>query len=778
MSVLDRKVWRDLRAQPGPSLAVTTVMALGVMLFVSSAGAYRNLRDSYAATRQQLALAGLHVDLAAPLGEADLAQVRALPQVQRAETRLLAELPVSPVKGRRAALRVLSLPDDGEPQLDKVWVLEGALPKDGEVLLEKHFARHHQLTAGASLPVGASGEVLRVSGVAVAAEYLWVARDQNDFFTSPDEFGVGWMRRTALVTAAAAEPGRSQLLVDPRPDTGAAALIPAVRALLGPQVQRALPSAELVGVKLLQLDVDGYKGMAAFFPVFFLGVGAFIMGSVLARLVDAQRPLIGTFLALGVARGAVLRHYVGTALVLGGTGSLIGAVLGLAIAPEMTKAYAAELNIPFVQAGLHADLLGSGVAMGLVVALVAGLLPAVRAMRLVPAEAMRPPRPSVSALSRRLRTLRVPLPVRLAVRDIFDRPLRSLGTALGVAAAVVLVLSTGVLMDSMRTTFDALFTQAIRYDARVDFAAPGPASALLATARGVPGVERAEALLVAPVRLDAHGAHLDALLQALADDAQLLQSVDADGTAVNPAAGGLVLTRSAAKTLRLTLGDSLKVTPLAGGEGLTLKLTGYGDAAMGNTASARRADVETPWRLAGLATGVVASTSGDRAAVRAALVSAFPQAVRVEDTAATRALFAQLMGLGWLMIGLMLAFGGVLAGAILFNTATLLVLERQRELATLRALGLRMREVAVMLTTQHALLALLGLGLGLPLAVGAAQLMLGAFSSELFALPFVLRAPTVLVTLAGVFGVVLLAQGPALRKVSRASLADAVRERS
>ena len=129
------------------------------------------------------------------------------------------------------------------------------------------------------------------------------------------------------------------------------------------------------------------------------------------------------------------------------------------------------------------------------------------------------------------------------------------------------------------------------------------------------------------------------------------------------------------------------------------------------------------------------------------------------------------------MIGMMLVFGGVLAGAILFNTATLLVLERQRELATLRALGLRMREVAMMVTLQHAILALLGLALGLPLAVGAAKLMLGAFSSELFALPFVLLAPTVTVTLSGVFVVVLLAQWPALRKVSRASLAEAVRER-
>jgi putative ABC transport system permease protein len=129
------------------------------------------------------------------------------------------------------------------------------------------------------------------------------------------------------------------------------------------------------------------------------------------------------------------------------------------------------------------------------------------------------------------------------------------------------------------------------------------------------------------------------------------------------------------------------------------------------------------------------------------------------------------------MLGTLLAFGIVLAAAILFNTATLDIVERARDIATLRALGRSMREIAVGLTLEHALIALLGFVLGLPLAVLATKQVLALYSGDLFALPFVMSASTVSATGVGVVAVLLLAQWPALRAVAQAPLAEAVRSR-
>jgi putative ABC transport system permease protein len=190
----------------------------------------------------------------------------------------------------------------------------------------------------------------------------------------------------------------------------------------------------------------------------------------------------------------------------------------------------------------------------------------------------------------------------------------------------------------------------------------------------------------------------------------------------------------------------------------------------------RREDLDPAWALGGQIDSVLVSAK-DPEAARRALTGLFPGAMRVENAAAAREQFRQLMGLGWLMVALMLAFGGVLSGAILFNTATLTVLEHQRDLSTRRALGQTMREVAAQVTAEHAVLTALGCLLGLPLALLCGKALLSAFDSELFSLPFVVRPATVAVTLGGVVAVVLLAQWPALRRVARLDLAEAVRVR-
>ena len=778
--LLARKLFRELWTQKGQVLAVLAVTSLGVALFAASAGAYVDLRDSYAATRARLALAGLHVD-ADDVTAADVARVAALPGARAAESRLVAPVPLT-LGDERVELRLISLPDAAPPALDRVHLVSGRLPAaDDEVVLEKHLAQHHHLGAGALLRVAAAdGERrLRVVGVGVAAEYLWVARDEHDVMPSPDAFGVGWMRHAAVRALAGATPaGDDQLLVD-----CAAADCPplatAVRGTLGAARVRAVTAAaELPGVRLLQMDVDGYKGMAGFFPLLFLGVGAFIVAAILGRLVDAQRAIIGTWMALGVGRARVLGHYLAYALVLGGGGALLGAAGGVALAPAMTHAYATDLGIPFVTARLHWTLALEGIAIGVAVALAAGAMPAWHACRLLPAEAMRPPRPSTGPLARAARHLGASLPFRMALRDLLGRPLRSLGTAVGVAAALLLVLTTGAMLDSMRATFGALFSDARRYDLRVDLVAPAPAAAVDAKLRAVPGVTAVEDVVTLPATLEAGGrVERDVLVDGLAKDAALLRAVDLDGRVVPPAAGGIVLGRPTARKLGVGIGDRVTVRLASTGATARLVVSGFADATLGKGASARRADLDRAFALGGAVTSAVLRVRPAELDAARRAIAALPDAAHVEDVAALRAQMRDLMSLGWVMLLTMLLCSVVLAAAILFNTATLGILERRRELATLRALGRTLREISVGLTIEHTLVCVAGLALGFPVALVVIRRVLTMFSSDLFQLPFIVSPATVATAVIGILIVLLVAQWPALRQVGRASLADAVRSR-
>ena len=266
------------------------------------------------------------------------------------------------------------------------------------------------------------------------------------------------------------------------------------------------------------------------------------------------------------------------------------------------------------------------------------------------------------------------------------------------------------------------------------------------------------------------------MLQGLRDDATLLRSMKLDGRAAPPGPGGVVLTHSIAAALQLQPGDSVVARSAAGGSA-SFRVDAFADATLGEVATARRDELAHAFGIDRQVTSAVITLRPPNLAGARRAVSAMPDAAYVEDVAQMRDQLHDVMALGWFMVLAMLLCSVVLAAAILFNTATLGILERRRELATLRALGRTVREIALGLTLEHGLLCIAGLALGLPLSIWAIRHVLALYSSDLFRLPFVLSPATVATAASGIIIVLLLAQWPALRQVARESLADAVRTR-
>jgi len=138
----------------------------------------------------------------------------------------------------------------------------------------------------------------------------------------------------------------------------------------------------------------------------------------------------------------------------------------------------------------------------------------------------------------------------------------------------------------------------------------------------------------------------------------------------------------------------------------------------------------------------------------------------------------QYMGLFWVFIGLMLAFGGLLAFALIFNIMSVNLAERAGELATMRAGGLSRRRVAALMVGESLLLTCIAIPFGLVAGWWAAGALLQTYSSDLFTMTLAVRPRTYVLSALAMIAVTLVSLWPGIRAAGRMDLGRVVRERS
>jgi len=123
----------------------------------------------------------------------------------------------------------------------------------------------------------------------------------------------------------------------------------------------------------------------------------------------------------------------------------------------------------------------------------------------------------------------------------------------------------------------------------------------------------------------------------------------------------------------------------------------------------------------------------------------------------------------------MVLFGLALMLAVVYNTVSINLFERRRELAALRALGLTLREMKIIVTLENLLSAILGLVVGLPIGWFYTRLVANAYQTEQYTILLHIEWTTYLIAILTVVAAMALSQWPALHSLARMDLAEAVK---
>ncbi len=786
MRILDRKLLRDLRRLRAQFLAVTLVMASGVALFVTLRSMHGYLRGRQAAYYAAQGFADVFVSLRrAP--EAIGARVAALPGVEVAETRAVTDVLLDvPGLAEPATGRLVSLPATGPPRLNRPVLRSGAWPdpaRRGEVLVSAAFARANGLRVGDSLGAVLHGrwQWLRLAGTAISPEFIYEIRGGAEIFPDNRRFGVLWMPRAALAAALDLTGAFNDLTLTLRPGARAPEVLAALDRLLAPYGGLgAYGRADQLSHSFVAGEVEETEVTSVLLPAICLGVTAFLLHLVLARLVATEREQIGVLKAFGYGALPVARHYLGLALAPVVAGALVGVPLGLWFARELAGVYARFYQFPDVAWQPEWATVVWAVLLAALAALVGALGAVRRSFRLPPAEAMRPEGPPgyrPGPLDRAGLLPRLPLGARTVLRGMERRPGRTLLAVVGLSLALGLCVVSRFAFDAVDHLKVVVFDRIQREDVAVQFTTPAAPAVLRELAR-LPGVLAVEGARAVPVRVRAGARSRLTGLQQLAPDAALRRVVDAEGRPVAPPFGGLLLGGALASRLAVVPGDLVEVEVLQGRRGRAmLRVSGVVDELLGLTAYASPTDLD---RLTGerVLTGAYLRVAADAIPGVHGVLKRRPAIAGVVLRRAAREGFERTIAESFaISIGITVLFACVIAFGVVFNSAQVSLGERARELASLRVLGFTRQEAAAMLLGEQVLLVALAVPLGLLVGYGFCQLIVGRFASELFRLPLVVRGGTIVFAVLVLAGAAVVSLATVRRRVHRLDLVAVLKTR-
>lgn len=738
---LRKKLWRELGRLKGQIVTIALVLASGMASFIMLRGTVDSLersRDLYY-DRYRFADVFLRLERAP---ESMRARVAALPGVAALETRI-AESVLLPIEGmsKPAYAQLLSLPAGRAPLTNAIHLEQGRLPergRDDEAVLLESFAKAHGLLPGHRLPAVIQGKLrrLHVVGIAHSPEFVYALRP-GAMIADPKRSAVLWMDRTALGRVFELESGFNELSLRLQPGASEVEVRSALDRLFVPYGgYGAYARKDQLSHRILKGELDQLSGIAGLVPLVFLGVTAFLMRLVLGRLIALSRASIATLKAVGYADREVGRHYLALAEVVLLPGSALGVAGGYGLGQVVLGMYAPTFRFPDLVFRLSAPVVLVAVLASSAAALGGAWLAVRAAVKLPPAEAMRPPAPPRYRRGvfewRGLRALAGPSGT-MVLRELQRRPLRWALSSLGIAGAVALVVLGRFGLDSVDKYLEDIVGRSNRHDLAVAFADPAPPRAVSELAH-MPGVLAAEGVRAVPVRVRHGHRTRESTLIGLSGHSTLRRLIERNGRELSVPEQGVLITQTLGEILRARVGDRLELE-LREGERPVVRpvISGYIDEAAGLQIYAR--------------TDRVAQLAGDRGAVSWVLLSVdarelgallrqlqeSPKVLTVsqlsEEIQRERDQHDAVFRV-WTSVSVLLA-AAVIFGVV-YNNARISLTARSRDLASLRVLGFSRREISLMLMAELALQVAFAIPLGLVLGRLWADQMMAGIDQESF----------------------------------------------
>ena len=665
-----------------------------------------------------------------------------------------------------------------------------SMPRDEGLRGDVHLLSGH--APGGPHQVAIDASSAENHDIALGSTIKILFRGPTEEFTVVGTVGYGGEKNLGGTSAAYFEPGTAQrVLGEPgmfdeiqvRAADGVsdsqlaheldAAVPDGVEAVTGKQVADEASDALNSQFEFLNIMFLIFAGIALF-------VGSFIIWNTFTMIVSQRTREIALLRAVGATRRQIKRSLLVEAGLLGISASALGVVLGAGVAKGLNALMAVlGFTLPSTSLQIAPRTIWVSLLVGTVVTVVSAMVPARRATKVLPIEALRDSTPGAKRPSRlRAATgtvlsaggvyailqglysggggnlvllgivstlfgvitlsqvLARPLaaliggPLRwrgvqgdLARQNAMRNPRRTASTAAALMIGLTLVVSMGVFASSFKASIAPVLESSTNADLYLTTAsgqAAGYSPAATRAAAEVPGVATVSPSWWGQARIGGEGTGFSSVDPATVEKAFNLDVVS--GSAENLADDGILVTKGAARAHGWAVGDAVPVEFAATGK-QELKVAGIFESnrvlETDYLISLATQEANEGDRLDGT-TLVLLDRGADVDAVKdriAAALADHPDAKVLDQEGFEKEIGGFVDSL-LAFVSAMLLLAVVIALLGIVNTLALSVFERTRELGLLRAIGMTRGQVRSMVRWESVVISLIGAVLGAGLGIG------------------------------------------------------------
>ncbi len=618
-------------------------------------------------------------------------------------------------------------------------ILEGEQYEEASdgIWLSDRFAKENGIELGDTLTmmytgIEISGEVV---GLVKSSEMMICVADQNQLMPDYETFGFAYISPDKL-EAALGMVFYPQINV--RSDLKKAEMEEAVKEALH-RTTLVLSKEEHTAYAGARSEVEEGKTMGSILPVLFLAIAVLTMITTMHRIAANEKVQIGTLKALGFRDRRILMHYTSYGLTIGLVGTFLGVLLGYGIAAMIVS--------PTGTMGTYFDVPHWSLVMPVfcvpVLVLTVVLLSVIsyasvkKMLKGTAADALRPYMPKAMK-----RSIWENLPVwdRLSfgtkwnVRDIMRHKSRSAMTLVGVIGCMLLLVGGLGMKDTMAGFMQLLDEGICNYTTRINLVENAENSGIKELA------ERVNGDWLASLGISYEGETVS--LEVYHADNSKIRFVDKNDDFTELSDEGAYLCLRLADTAEV--GDIIEFSPYGSGETYRVRVAGYLRSLMTESivVSDRYADrVGISYHIDSIFTDEAAED-----------IENSPFIAGIQDKQTIMETYDTFMEIMNLMVLVFVLAAVILGVVVLYNLGIMSYVERSRELATLKVIGFRDRDIGRLLVSQNVWLTIIGVLIGLPAGVGVLYALIVSLAGE-YELKLTLGVLTYSVSILLTFGV-------------------------